>query len=151
MNWIQVIISGLIPTIVLPLVGFLLKETLITNIKEKISSDYRKQIEVYKIEIETENRRRLQSKEVADLLSLWLKTSYEKADDENQNRYELQKKYWELAMILDEPILEAVNEAFKNNQGIKHKEAIIKIRKMFLGSKDKIKAEDLFHWDPIKK
>jgi len=82
----------------------------------------------------------------------WVFTEdYDKKGDRNLNLYSLQRKYWELVLWLDAAVLQAVHNAFKqaSNPGISHKEALITVRRKFVGNDDPIRAEELYHWDPV--
>ena len=104
-----------------------------------------------KREREREEKRKQQAAELAELFSLWLQESYDKTEDRNLMRYELQKKYWELALWLDAPVLQAVHNAFKSaaHPGIEHKKALIAVRRVYLGGNDPVRPEELFHWDSL--
>lgn len=134
-------------------IGFLLKQWISTRLKESISAEYKKALQVFKQQISWEDKRKQQASEIAELLSLWLKPSYDKKMDYNLGKYEFQKKYWQLALWLDAEVLDAVHNAFAsaNNPGITHKEALIAVRKLFIGKEDPIRPEHLYDFPPGEK
>ena len=109
----------------------------------------KKTIEKYKDALQWETRKREQVTQIAELVSLWIVRSYFPARDENQVRYDAQKKYWELALWLPAPVLKKLNEAFTEGKAGHYKEAMVLARKIIVGDDDDIKAEELVHWDPI--
>jgi len=151
MNWTDVLLTSGITTAATGILGFLVKEWASTKIKESIGAEYNKALEIFKSQINWEEKRKQQAAELAELFSIWMQANYDKEKDPNLIRYELQKKYWELALWLDAPVLQAVHEAFKASAhpGIKHKEALIAVRRIYLGKDDPILPEELFHWDAL--
>ena len=151
MNWTDVLLTSGITTAATGILGFLVKEWASTKIKESIGAEYNKALEIFKSQINWEDKRKQQAAELAELFSIWMQANYDKEKDPNLIRYELQKKYWELALWLDAPVLQAVHEAFKASAhpGIKHKEALIAVRRIYLGKDDPILPEELFHWDAL--
>ena len=151
MDWSEIILTSGLTTAATGALGFLLKEWFSTRIKESVGAEYKKALEVFKSEIAWEEKRKQQAAALAELFAIWMQTNYDKEKNVNHIRYELQKKYWELALWLDAPILQAVHNAFKNaaHPGITHKEALIAVRKIYLGKDDPIRPEELFHWNPL--
>lgn len=149
MDWADIILTSGLTTAAIGALGFLLKEWVSTRLKESIGAEYKKALEVFKSEIAWEEKRKQQAAELAELFSIWMQANYDKQKDVNLIRYELQKKYWELALWLDAPVLQAVHEAFKTGEypGIEHKKALIAVRRIYLGKDDPIRPEELFHWD----
>jgi len=103
----------------------------------------------FKARIVWENRRREQTSQIAELISLWIVRNYDKKRDKNQILYDTQKKYWELVLWLEAPQLRALNKAFRGGGAGYYKEALILARKKIVGAKDDVKVEELLHWDPI--
>jgi hypothetical protein len=103
-----------------------------------------------KARITWEIRRREQTSQIAELVSLWVVRGYDKTRDENLVRWEAQKKYWELALWLKAPVLRALNEAVKGGGAGPYKDAMILARKMIVGRKDDVKAGELVHWMPVE-
>lgn len=128
------------------------KEWFSTRLKESVAAEYKQAMELFKQRLTWEDRRKQQAVEIAELFSLWLQQSYDSRKDVNLIRYELQKKYWELALWLDEPVLQALHKAFRSasNPGIAHKEALIAVRRLIVGPDDGIRPEELFHFDASK-
>jgi hypothetical protein len=151
MNWPDIILTSGLTTAAMGVLGFLLKEWFSTRLKESVGAEYKKALEVFKNEIAWEERRKQQAAELAELFSIWMQANYDKEKDVNLIRYELQKKYWELALWLDAPVLQAVHDAFKAaaHPVITHKKALIAVRKIYLGKDDPIRPEELFHWDAL--
>jgi hypothetical protein len=151
MNWADIILTSGLTTVAMGALGFLLKEWVSTRLKESVGAEYKRALEVFKSEIAWEEKRKQQAAELAELFSIWIQANYDKQKDVNLIRYELQKKYWELALWLDAPVLQAVHGAFKTAEhpGIEHKEALIAVRKIYLGKDDPIRPEELFHWDAL--
>jgi hypothetical protein len=150
MNWTNILLTPAITVALIAALGFLFRSWVSTRLQESISAEYKKALEVFKQEIASEEKRKWQAAELANLFSIWVKKNYDKTYDKNISRYEVQKKYWELALWLDAPILKIVNEAFTTGDGLSHKRALIAVRKIYLGKDDPIVAEDLIHWDPAK-
>jgi hypothetical protein len=155
MNWFNVLLtsltSGVMTSAILTCAFFLLKEWASQRLSESIGAEYKKALELFKQQIAWEEKRKQQAAEVADLFSLWLLANYDKTRDPNLINYELQKKYWELVLWLDAPVLQAVHEAFKSasNPGITHKKALIAVRRIYVGQNDPILPEELHHWNPL--
>jgi hypothetical protein len=151
MNWSDIILTSGLTTVSIGVVGFLLKEWVSIRIKESVGAEYKKALEIFKNQIAWEERRKQQAAELAELFSIWMQANYDKKKDVNLIRYELQKKYWELVLWLDATVLQAVHKALKSsaNPGIKHKEALISVRRIYIGENDPIRPDELFHWDPI--
>lgn len=127
MNWLNIIVQSGITAGLIGLLGVL-----------------------FKSRITWEIRRREQTSQIAELVSLWVVRGYDKTRDENLVRYEAQKKYWELALWLKAPVLRALNEAFKGGGAGHYKDAMILARKMIVGHKDDVKADELVCWMPVE-
>jgi hypothetical protein len=154
MNWpniLNALLTSAFTTGALATLGFLLKEGVSALIKESISAEYERALERLKSQIAWEEKRKLQAAEIAELFSLWMKHNYYKEQDVNVIRYELQKKYWELALWLDAPVLQAVHKAFESaaKPGITHKEALIAVRRAYVGGDDPILPDELYHWNAL--
>ena len=152
MNWPDILLTAAFTTAAMAALAFLLKEWISARLKESIVAEYKRALEVFKQELGWKEKRRLQAAEIADILSLWRgRFKYDKTKDENLDRYELQKKYWQIALWLDAPVLRAVNQAFasSDNPGITHKAALIAVRKIIVGNHDPIQPEELCHWEPV--
>ena len=151
MNWSDILLTSSLTTAAMGVLGFLLKEWVSTRLKESVAAEYERALEVFKSQIAWEEKRKQQAAELAELFSIWMQANYDKEKDVNLIRHELQKKYWELALWLDAPVLQAVHDAFKASAhpGIKHKEALIAVRRIYLGKDDPISPEELFHWDAL--
>jgi hypothetical protein len=65
-------------------------------------------------------------------------------------RIELQRRYWEIALWLDAPVLRELNKFALGGgeQGVQHKIALIHVRKLIVGDDDDVTHEELVHWDP---
>ena len=149
MNWSEILTtSGLTTAAIISL----LKLWISVRLKESISAEYKKALEEFKQQLGWEEKRRLQAAEIGNILSLWRgRYKYDKTKDENLDRYELQKKYWQIALWLDAPVLKALNQAFasSDNPGNTHKDALIAVRRLFVGNDDPIQPEELCHWEPV--
>ncbi len=150
MHWTDILLTSTITTALTSALGFLLKEWIATRLKESISADYKKEFELFKQQITWEEKRKQQAAQVADLLSFFLAASYDKNIDRNLHRHELQKKYWELALWLDAPILRAINDALNHPSApIPHiYKALLAVRQLLVAKDDTISPEELFRWDP---
>lgn len=97
-----------------------------------------------------EEKRRQQAAEVGNLLSLFLLASYRIEADPNLHRYELQKKYWELALWLDAPVLRAVHNALAHpSDPIPDiNKALVTVRQLLVAKDDMISPNEFFHWTP---
>jgi hypothetical protein len=137
MTWQQILIQTGIITGLLSLLGIIIKGRII------------KKIEEFKKALEWETRKREQVAQIAELVSLWIKKKYFPACDDNQVRFDAQKKYWELALWLPAPVLKKLNEAFTKSNAGDYKEAMILARKIIVGEKDDVRAEELVHWPSI--
>lgn len=137
MSWLEIFsTSGLTVVLLGPLV-FIAKNWIVNRLKESIR---------------WESVKKEKAVAIVEVLSLWLFHNYDKKLDRNLNRYELQRKYWELSMWMDAPTLRILNKALREkvSAGISHKKALSAVRKLILGDRnDPIKAEDFLHWDPI--
>jgi len=153
MNWSEILATSILTTAATATLAFLLKEWISARLKESISAEYKKALEVFKQELGWEDKRKQQAAELAELFSLWLQSNYDKTKDKNIGRYELQKKYWQLVLWLDPPVLRAIHKAFASsgNPGITHKEALIAVRRLFVGNDDPIQPQDLQHWEPVSR
>jgi hypothetical protein len=140
--------SGLTGAIASAVVGFLLREWISSRIKESIAAEYARALEEFRSRVAWEQKRKEQASEVADVVSLWLKGNYDTKTDPNLTLYELQRRYWGLALWVDAPILRALHEALASpgNPGILHKKALIAVRKLYIGNDDPITPEELYHW-----
>lgn len=149
MDWLDILLTSGLTTAATGTLGFLLKDWLSTRLKESISAEYNRALEVFKSEIAWEEKRKLQAAELANLFSLWMRHSYFPKEDENAILYKLQEKYWELSLYLDAPVLRAVHEALTTSGGsgtVKHVEALLKVRKLFLGPDDPILLDEMGFW-----
>ena len=153
MNWSDILVSSAVTTASLSAIGFLLKEWVSTRLKESVADEYKRALEKFKAELQWDVRRREQATQVAELFSLWLTGEYDSSRDANAIRLELQKKYWELSLWLDSPVLRKINELFVKGgpAGLRHKEALLAVRKLIVGADDDVTADELVHWDPVKK
>jgi hypothetical protein len=160
------VLSGVFSTLgiatLLAVLTFLAKSWVETRLKESIKGEYdralekikasnQETLEKVKTELAWEARVRERSGEVADFFSLWLSQSYVKAPDANAHLVELQKKYWQLALWLDAPVLKALHAALANaaNPREAYKKALIEARRSLLNkSDDPIKWEDIYSFDP---
>jgi len=152
MNWSEILLTSGFTTAATAGLEILLKNWISVRLKESISAEYKKALEEFKQQLGWEEKRRLQAAEIADILSLWRgRFKYDKTKDENLDRYELQKKYWQIALWLDAPVLRAVHQAFasSDNPGITHKVALIAVRRLFVGKDAPIQPQDLQHWEPV--
>jgi len=151
MDWfIQVLSTSSITAAIIAALAFISKGWFSTRLKESISSEYKEAFERYKKELERKEDRRKQAYELADFFSIWLKASYFPKDDVNEIRYECQKKYWQLVLSLDAPVLKAVNKVLhETGLTMAHKEALIIVRKFYINEYDDLEANELFHFDPI--
>jgi len=152
MNWHEVLASSAVTTVALSVIGFLSREWISARLKESIADEYKRQLEQFKQSLQWEARRREQAARVAEVFSLWMAANYDSSRNVNELRYELQQKYWELSLWLDAPILRQVNAVVISAAapGIKHKAALVAIRKLIVGMGDDVKPEELAHWDAIK-
>ena len=151
MDWSQTFTTSTLTIVLLFLIGFIGRKWLETQITEKIKSGYEKEIEKYKEQVRWEAAKKEKAAAVVEVFSLWVASNYDKDSDKNLFRYELQKKYWELSLWLDAPILKVVNDALTaSGPTIKHKEAMSSVRKMILDDPDDpISAENWIHWNAL--
>lgn len=142
------------PVIYIPIITVILNNLfsqLLAWLKTKGDNKNQKDIENYKRRIVEQELRKQQASEIADLLCLHTKHNYEREPDINSNRYELQKKYWQLSLCLEPHLLRQVHEVFRNssNFGLTPKETLIAARKLILEDEnDPIIADELYHFDP---
>ncbi len=143
--------SGLTTIALTAVLVFLLKGWISTRLQESIGAEYKEALELFKQQIAWEERRKQQAAEVADVLSLFVLNSYDNKTEPNLTRYELQKQYWKLALSLDAAILQKVHDVFKSwNSPIVHQlNALIAVRRMYVGEHDAIQPEELWHWNPL--
>jgi hypothetical protein len=156
MTWIDFVWSGLSSaaglTVLVGVLVYLSRTWLEARLKESIKAEFDRAHESFKKSLEWEDRRRQQAAEVAELFSMWLRPNYDQSQDVNIQIYELQRKYWQLALWLDAPVFNAVNEAI-NTGGIPqetYKKALILVRKRMLeADDDPITWGQLRHFDPV--
>ena len=144
MNWTEIFSTSGITVILLALLVFIAKKS--------ISAEYKKSLENYKQMLLWESVKKEKATAIAEILSLWLLHNYDKKRDRNLINYELQRKYWELSLWLDAPILRILNKPLikKGPPGISHKKALSAVRKLILGDcNDPIKPKEFVHFDPI--
>jgi hypothetical protein len=151
MNWQQVLASSAVTTVALSTIGFLSKEWLAARLKESVADEYKRQLELFKDSLQWETRRREQAAKVAEVFSLWMAANYKSSSNVNDLRYELQQKYWELSLWLDATILRQVNAVLTSADapGLRHKAALVAIRKLIVGEQDDVEPGELAHWDAI--
>lgn len=151
-DWLKVTVSSAATTAILgATLAFLLKTWVSTQIKESIAAEYEKSVEAFKNRLEWDDKKKLQAAQVAELISVFLKQPYFADADVNHIRYELQRKYWEMSLWLDPSVLRAVHKTFNSyaDVGLTHKEALIEVRRLFLGADDPIRPDELHHWTAI--
>ena len=153
MNIGEILLSSAFIAAGIGVITYLSREWITTRLKESIGAEYKRALERYKQEIAWEERRKQQAAEIAKVLSMWLEHSYHPQKDVNDIRFELQQKYWEMVLWLDTPVLKALHAAFASasNPGLAHKEALIQVRRAFVGAHDMIQPDELYHWDAIPK
>lgn len=152
MSLSDILTTSAVTVVLMAALAFLSREWISTRLKESISAEYKKALEEFKQQLGWEEKRRLQAAEIADIISLWRgRFKYDKTKDENLDRYELQKKYWQIALWLDAEVLRAIHQAFASwkKPGITHKVALIAVRKLFVGNDDPIQPQDLFDFEPV--
>lgn len=152
MNWLDILWTSGLTTLATAGLTFLLKEWISTNLKESVAAEYNKALEMFKNRIAWEDMRKQQAAELADLFSLWMRHFYYPKEDVNAIRYALQRKYWELSLYLDPPVLQAVHDALTTPAGtgtVKHIQALVKVRKLFLGADDPIRWEEMGLWPAL--
>jgi hypothetical protein len=147
MNWLSIFTTSGITTVLLGAFVFCMK----TKLNASIAHGYQKALEEYKGSLQWESRRREQATQIAELISLWVAGNYDKRLDKNLARYQIQKKYWELALWLEPCVLRALNKAFTGDQftTLRYKEALIAVRKAIVGATDDIQPLELVHWNPV--
>jgi hypothetical protein len=152
MNWSDILVSSALTTTLIGLGTYFFKNWITTHIKESVAADYRKAFEQFKQRIAWDEKRKQQAAELAELLSLWVRGNFNQTGDPNLMRYELQKKYWESVFWLDAPVLRAINRAFTAAEPtMAYREALIAVRRLYLGAEDPISAEELVQWTPVQK
>src|SRR5258708_3954937 len=116
----------LTPVITVALVGvlvFLASEWVSTRLKESIKNEYgkdleefkttlRKDLEEFRTTLQREELRKHQMAEIADVISLWIQRAYVDRD-QKEHRYELQRKYWRLALYLEPETLKALTRSLR--------------------------------------
>jgi anaerobic ribonucleoside-triphosphate reductase len=151
MNWPSIIVPAGWTTVLLAGLAFVSKNWIKTRLNENIAHEYRKALEKFKESLEWQSQRCEQATEIAELISFWVVKNYDRTLDENMSLYHLQRKYWELALWLDAPVLRDLNKAFTGDQfaTLRYKEALIAVRKAIVVATDDIRSEELIHWNPI--
>jgi hypothetical protein len=152
MNWSDIFASSGVTTLSLALLAFLAKDWISTRLREGVAAEYNRALATFKEELRWDVRRREQATQVAEVFSVFFAQSYDSSRDTNAIRLELQKKYWELSLWLDAPVLRQVNELFVQGgpAGLRHKEILVAVRKLIVGADDDVTADELVHWDPVK-
>jgi len=139
--------AALIIALFVSFLVFLAKHWFQAKIKESVAKGYKESIEKYKDDLSWQSKTKEQSVEVAEFFSLHHKWKYFPELTKDEVKYELQRKYWNLAIWVDAPILRAVNEHFDistTNENA-HKEVMIKVRKL-LHNNDDITADEITHF-----
>ena len=151
MNLLPIFTTSGMTAILLFALAYLSREWIKTRLQESIAHEYKKALEEHKESIQWESRRREQATQIAELISLWVVGSYDKTRDKNMDRYQIQKKYWELALWLEPSVLRALNKAFTGDPlaTLRYREALITVRKAIVGGTDDIRPEELVHWNPV--
>lgn len=137
MSWTEIFSTSGLTAVLLASLVFIAKKWFVNRLKESIR---------------WESVKKEKAAAIVEVLSLWLLHNYDKKLDRNLNRYELQRKYWELSLWLDAPTLRILNKALfkKDSAGISHKKALSAVRKLILGDRnDPVEAEEFIHWDPV--
>ena len=80
MNWNQIFLTSAFTTTLMAALAFILRKWASARIKESISAEYKKALELFKQQVAWERRRKEQAAEVAELLSLWMKGNYDLGD-----------------------------------------------------------------------
>ena len=143
-------ITGNAAFLILIFVSFLVffgKRWIQTKIKESVAKGYKESIEKYKDQLSWQSKRKEQSVEVAEFFSLHHKWKYFPEMNKDEIKYDLQRKYWNLAIWVDAPILRALNEHFdiSTSDENAHKEVMVKVRKL-LHQNDDITANEITHF-----
>ena len=142
-TWNAVIIFAVVFSIFL----FICRHWLQAEIKESVAKGYRESLEEYKNSLAWQTKRKEQASEVAELFSLWHKWKYFPDEQKDQFKYELQNKYWKLAIWLDAPLFRAINNALDQSQDENsHKEAMLHARKLIVSESDDISVSEITHF-----
>jgi hypothetical protein len=151
MNWPEVLASSGVTTVAVSALAYLSRRWLSVRLNEGIADEYRRALEKFKDSLQWDTRRREQAAKVAEVFSLWLAAGYSPSRSANEIRYELQRRYWELSLWLDASVLREVNAVLvaPGAPGLRHKAALIAIRKLLVAANDDVQPEELVHWDAI--
>ena len=116
--------------------------------------DHRLNIERKKLfdKIDFEQKRRESSKAVVDILSEWIHSKY-MGNSSDEERWKLQKTYWENILLLDKDLLELLTLRLANApEAVETNELIVQVRKILLQLKQPdIRPEQLNTWKPLAK
>ena len=102
--------------------------------------------------MEFEQKRRESSKAVVDILSEWIHPNY-MGSSSNEERWKLQKTYWENILLLDKDLFELLSSRLANApEAVDTNELIVQVRKVLLKLKQPdIRSEQLNTWMPLAK
>lgn len=150
MNLTSVLTTSGLTVALTSIVVYLAKDWIKTRLEMSIRQEYRKAFEDYRMSLQWESRRREEATQIAELLSFWVARNYDKTLNENAALFNLQRKYWEVALWLEAPVLKKLNKAFTGDEfaTLQYKSALIEVRKAIIGIQDDIRPEDLVHWNP---
>lgn len=125
------------------IIGVVLVLLIKTFLTEKTRADYQKQLEDHKDSLLRANEQRKRVLEFIDFIDLWIHK--EGWDDAKLKSWEVQKKYWSIALVLDEDIIRHLGGATKDgNLNLdKLKEGMLKVRHFVRAEPDKLNKDDL--------
>jgi hypothetical protein len=101
--------------------------------------------------IEFKQKQREASKAIVDILAEWIRPSYVGSNFPNEDRWKLQKIYWEYILLLDKDLFELLSSRLANAPtAVDTNELIVQSRKVLLNlNKPDIRAEQLNTWAPL--
>ncbi len=97
-----------------------------------------------------EQKRREASKAIVDILAEWIRPQYS-GGSTNQDRWQLQKTYWENILLLDKDLFDLLSSRLAYTpDSVDTNELIVQARKILLDLKEPdISAKQLNIWNPI--
>lgn len=109
------------------------------------------EIEKLRAELKLDALKREKAAAIAEFVSLWIARKYDPSLDQNKNRWNVQRKYWELSLWLDTKMLRLLNQAITGEGPSKYKEAFAEVRKYIVGEMDDdITPEEIVVWEPVE-
>ena len=94
--------------------------------------------------------KREQAAAVVEFLSCWIGVKYGKGKDDNATRWEIQRRYWTLALYFDDDVLLTITKLVANTGEVVTRDVILQLRQEVLGKRGKLHAADLSQWLPLE-